>query len=369
MPKSKYTKRADGRYVTSITINGKRKFIYGHTDTELDKKITELKYQKNNGIEINENNPTFKQWSEQWLDLYKKDVSANTLDMYKNTLKLYVYPKIENKPLKSIQEKDIMKILNSMNDKTRAKEIVLLTIKQILNKAIDNNYIQKNVVKNIKLNKHIAKEKKPLSDEQIKIISQLAETDNRAFLIYFMIYTGVRKEEVVLLKYKDIKDNMININKAYDFKHKQVKSTKNKSSRQIPLLNNILPKLTEINGTGLIFPDNKGNIRSDTSLKRLKESIEKQVGFKFSYHQLRHTYACILYKAGIQPKQAQQWTGHKNIRVLLDIYTHLDNEDNQSAFNQLNSFVTNKSSDNTFDNNRCVKCIKYLIYLMKLYKK
>ncbi len=141
------------------------------------------------------------------------------------------------------------------------------------------------------------------------------------------------------------------VNKAYDFKHKQINSTKNKTIRYIPLLNNILPKLTEMDSThkktDLIFPDSKNGIRSDTSLKRLKEVMEKQLEFKFSYHQLRHTYACILYKAGIQPKQAQAWTGHKSIRVLLDIYTHLDNEDNSQAFNQLNDFISNKSSDNT----------------------
>ena len=45
-----------------------------------------------------------------------------------------------------------MDLLNSMPDVPRSKEITLLTIKQILDKAIDNNYIPKNVVKNIKLN-------------------------------------------------------------------------------------------------------------------------------------------------------------------------------------------------------------------------
>lgn len=349
MPKSKYTKRADGRYVTTITINGKRKFLYANSDTELDKKITELKHQKNNGIEIDDENLTFKQWAERWIELYKNDVSLATLDMYKDKLRLYIYPKIGNMQLKNIKEHHIMDLLNSMPDVPRSKEITLLTIKQILDKAIDNNYIPKNVVKNIKLNKHVAKEKQPLSDEIIQSINELAKNDDRAFLILFMIYTGVRKEEVVLLKYNDLnfKNNTVRINKAFDFKHKQENTTKNKTVRYIPLLNNILPKLRNMslshNATDLIFPDSKNGIRSDTSLKRLKEVIEKKLDIKFSYHQLRHTYACILYKAGIQPKQAQQWTGHKNIRVLLDIYTHLDNADNELAFNQLNNFVNKQN--------------------------
>lgn len=345
MPKSKYTKRSDGRYVTTITINKKRKFIYANSDTELDEKITELKHQKNNGIEIDDEHLTFKQWAERWLELYKTDVSLATLDMYKDKLRLYIYPKIGNMQLKNIKEHTIMSLLNSMPDVPRSKEITLLTIKQILDKAIDNNYIQKNVVKNIKLNKHVAKEKKPLSDKEIQSIKELMDTDKRAFLLYFMIYTGVRKEEVVVLKYDDLdfENNTLRIDEAYDFKHKLVVPTKNKEIRYIPLLNNILPYLKNLSEThknsDLIFPDSKNGIRSDTSLKRLKEVMEKKLNIKFSYHILRHTYVCILYKASIQPKQAQQWTGHKSIRVLLEIYTHLDEKDNQLAFNQLNNFV------------------------------
>ncbi len=189
MPKSKYTKRADGRYMTTITVNKKRKYIYGATAEEVDEKIVEIKHQKNNGMEINDENLSFKQWAERWLDLYKKDISLSTLDMYKDNLRLYIYPQIGNMLLKSIKEHHVMKLLNDMSEHKRAREISLLTIKQILEKAADNNYVVKNVVKHIKLNKHIAKEKTPLTNDNISKINELAKTDNRAFLILFIIYT------------------------------------------------------------------------------------------------------------------------------------------------------------------------------------
>ena len=50
---------------------------------------------------------------------------------------------------------------------------------------------------------------------------------------------------------------------------------------------------------------------------------------KFTYHQLRHTYVCLLHKANIPLKEAQCFTGHKDLAVLLNIYTHLDAEDKQ----------------------------------------
>ena len=44
-------------------------------------------------------------------------------------------------------------------------------------------------------------------------------------------------------------------------------------------------------------------------------------------------------KHGIPVKEAQYLTGHKSLNVLLNIYTHLDNEDKQNATNKLNNLL------------------------------
>ena len=71
------------------------------------------------------------------------------------------------------------------------------------------------------------------------------------------------------------------------------------------------------------------------------ESVSEFKTIYFTYHQLRHTYACFLHKAGIPVKEAQYFTGHKSLNVLLNIYTHLDNEDKQNAANKLNNLIKN----------------------------
>ncbi len=189
------------------------------------------------------------------------------------------------------------------------------------------------------------------------------------FMILFMIYTGVRREELVPLQYKDIdvKNGYINISKAvhYDKNQAVIKKTKNEYSRKVPILNVLFAKLDllkeEHNGNDYVFPNSTNNIMSETTVKRkikyilnrLNKDLEKEqkqinANFElkednkiyFTYHQLRHTYACILHKAGVDLKEAQSFTGHKNIQVLLDIYTHLDEEDKSNAIKKLNSFVS-----------------------------
>lgn len=58
----------------------------------------------------------------------------------------------------------------------------------------------------------------------------------------------------------------------------------------------------------------------------------------FTAHQLRHTYATMLYDAGVDIKSAQKFLGHSNIQVTLKIYTHLSEGKEQAAVDTLNRF-------------------------------
>ena len=53
-------------------------------------------------------------------------------------------------------------------------------------------------------------------------------------------------------------------------------------------------------------------------------------------HILRHTYATKLFYAGIDAKNAQKLLGHANIAITIDIYTHLQ-DDNDMVRNKLNA--------------------------------
>ena len=80
-------------------------------------------------------------------------------------------------------------------------------------------------------------------------------------------------------------------------------------------------------------------------LRELNKHSENEI--KFTYHQLRHTYACFLHKAKIDIKEAQLLMGHKDVKVLLNIYTHLDEEDKKIAAEKLNNFTTTLTTTHT----------------------
>lgn len=175
-------------------------------------------------------------------------------------------------------------------------------------------------------------------------------------LWYYLWYIhGLRREEIVPLQYKDIniEEKNIKINKAVYFEKNQpnLKNTKNSEQRQVPIFDIIFDTLKEMFDThkksDYIFPNRLGEMMSETSIKKklsnvlnlLNKDLKEDDKIKFTLHQLRHTYVCILHKAGIDIKQAQVWTGHKDVKVLLNIYTHLDSQDNQKSVNKVNQFL------------------------------
>lgn len=365
-----YTKRADGRLMKRVSINGRLETLYSNDPKDLEMQYMEKKLLSNKGLFAEDKGITVEQWAKRWITTYKKDKQKATTNMYSHAIDKHITPNIGGIRLKNLKENDITNMLNKLNDTPRQKEVVLLTIKQILEKAVDNDLIYKNVANKVTIKKHKPKEKKPLTDLEIFYIKQVAEKDERCFMILFMLYTGLRREEIAPLTYKDIdlENKLVSVNKAVHWeKNKpQVKPTKNEDCRNVPIPDIIFEDVSNLKSqykeNDLMFPSVKSkSVMSETAIKRLLEhclfeinklykknqfdtlegvSEEKEIDeIKFTYHQLRHTYACFLHKAGIPVKEAQYFTGHKSLSVLLNIYTHLDNEDKQNAANKLNDLL------------------------------
>ncbi len=62
-------------------------------------------------------------------------------------------------------------------------------------------------------------------------------------------------------------------------------------------------------------------------------------------HIFRHTYATILYNAGVDVKSAQRFMGHADINVTFKIYTHLSAQKEQEAIDSLNKHLNSKTNE------------------------
>ena len=73
---------------------------------------------------------------------------------------------------------------------------------------------------------------------------------------------------------------------------------------------------------------------------------------------LRHTYATLLYDAGVDVKKAQKNLGHSDVSTTLQIYTHLSDEKEKIADEEYDRYLTQrvqKSVQNRFKSQKNAK--------------
>ena len=66
-----------------------------------------------------------------------------------------------------------------------------------------------------------------------------------------------------------------------------------------------------------------------------------EIGFDFDWHSLRHTYASILYEAGVDTLTAKELLGHSDVKTTMGIYTHLFERGKKHSISKLDEFLKN----------------------------
>lgn len=345
-----YTTRSDGRLVKKVTVKGqaKPKYIYSTNVKDLERQYIELKYNSNNNILI-DGNVRMKDFALKWIELNSTGKQYGTIKEYTYLINKHIIPAIGLKKIKDIKQSDIKQMLKNLERiPTTAGKTLQLT-KRILNEAIDNDIIIKNVAANIKAPQINRKEKTTLTIvEDNKLIHS---SSKYAPFFILMRFTGMRREEIVPLTINDIdlKNKTITINKAVTFIHNQPvqKPTKNGKSRIIPILDciyaiveNLVNEAKQNKRTLLFVKETDKKMLTESAIERHLESFLNSVdNVKFTCHQLRHSYCTMLYYAGIKIKKAQELMGHASADMVYDIYTHLDNQ-RENADETINSYIS-----------------------------
>lgn len=346
-------RKSDNRLMKKVTSNGKIKYLYSNDVKDLYNQYNDLLHLKYNGININSSS-NMKDYSLKWLELNSVGKELRTIEEYKQLINNHIIPTLGYKKLQDLKLNDIKELLKNMQDiPTTAKKTLQLT-KRILNDAVDNDIIIKNVAQNIKTPKIIKNERSPLSLYEDK---ELIKSKNKyAPFFIFMRYTGMRKEEIVPITTDDIDltNKRIRINKAVTFIHNQpvLKSTKNTRTRYVPILDIIYELVIDLvkkQKNKLLFTkeiDDK--MLTDSAIKRHLESFLYSLNknkkdskkIHFTCHQLRHSYCTMLYYADVKIKKAQELMGHSSADMVYNIYTHLDEQRENAEF-LINNYIHN----------------------------
>ena len=346
---AKLKKRKDGRYQKSVSFGYKpngsrdRRYVYGYTEAELEDNYAKLRSSRNDGTYADDGGMTVGEWAETWYDTYKSGKSLNTRRMYRLTIDAYIKANIGHLRLRDVKTHICQGVINALKSKGnyRTAQICRLTLNQMFDLAMEDGMIPRNPARKLVIENKPKPKSRCLTSGELGALASAPLTDREKAFLYIGVYAGLRKGEILALEKRDVNlaDGRLSVTKAVEYNRNQAQ-LKNipkteKSVRSVP----IIPLLKEVLGVYIntvekhLFVDCKGHLLSDTLYRSMWRTIERKVAAAqgddgkqphITSKMLRHTYATMLYYAGVNLKQAQAWMGHADTTMLLEVYTHLD---------------------------------------------
>lgn len=331
--------RPDGLYEKGITIDGKRIRFRGKTEKEVLLKIAQYEHKQQSGL-------TFNEVADIWFEKKSAEIQPTSLKRTYLPIFTRICDYFNGTYIKDIKAKDINAFVYSLS--TYSHKTVcnhLCMVSQILDQAVIMGAIETNPSASVSAPKGLSKNKRDMvTPEQIDIINQNADNGLFGLFAFFLLYTGCRRGEALALKWSDIDfDNkLIHINKTayYNSNSPQFKEPKTDAGMRDVILMDILAEKLKgsHNKKHYVFSLNGTDALKESQATKGWKKYTAAVGLDgVTPHMLRHTYASLLYEAGIDVKSAQDLLGHADISTTQNIYTHITKQKKADTANKLNA--------------------------------
>ncbi len=324
-------------------------------------------------------NPLVRDYAAQWLRLATADMRPKNRELYVSCINLHVLPIIGEKRITEVQPDDARLVMIALADKSASLQSkVLNTMRKMFENAVDNELISRNPCTKLKAGGYKSKEKAALTTEQSQILLDAVSSTRAEPFVMLGLYTGMRREEILGLCWDcvhlDKKTPFVEVKRALRWENSRpVVSEVLKSDaaqRSIPIPAILAEYLTERQQPeGHVVG---GEPLSQTQFKNLWRIVENRmvgektyvvpyspsrervtfirkkgaksrggnfrytIDFPVSPHILRHTYITNLILSSADLKTVQYLAGHANIKITLDIYTHLTDRSPEKLMEQVN---------------------------------
>ena len=369
---AKLKKRDDGRYQKSVIVgkkpNGKyiKKSVYGKTQKELEANIHALTNEINSGVAVWQSDITFSQLAKIWMEQYHPMESEKWKYREQQVINCHLLPTLGGmyaRELKQVHLQSIVSSLATQGYATGTMKKIKQTAVRIMQVAVESDLIVKNPFSGIKVPYVEPEPRRALTEEEVSLITENWRGARMGLAAMIMLYAGLRIGEVLALEWTDIDftERTITVSKSRTvLKNKpSIKAPKTKAGIRIVPVPEILYDVlvSARKQKGLVNPDTKGNLMSGIAernawkafMNHLNECAGGSKGAgprkpvwvldKITPHMLRHTYATMLFDAGVDVKSAQRFLGHTDIEVTLSIYTHLTKFKEEQAIQMLDKHL------------------------------
>lgn len=356
------------RYKNSYTIimdlgndpvTGKRKqqwMSVKGTKKEAERKLAELLHQLDNGTFIRPNKITLTEFLERWLQDYAwPNLAPRTAEGYEHIIRRHLIPGLGKTVLIQLKPEQLQsyyseKLANGRCDgkgglspKTVRHHHV--TLHDALQSAVKWGLLTRNPADAVDAPRFQRSEMHTLSEDEMHVFLEAAKATIYYELFYIALYTGMRRSELLALRWLDVDLLLCQVSVTRSLHHlrdgsfvfRQPKTAKGRRMIALPPSASLLLKQykeqqivqrivlgTTLKDDDLVFCQEGGKPLLPDTVTHVWAKLVHRIGLKhIRLHDARHTHASLMLKQGIHPKIVQERLGHSSIQVTLDTYSHV----------------------------------------------
>ena len=369
-------KRKDGRWEGRYTVGhdpetGKAiiKNVLGKTQAEVKEKLKKA-IEENVGIDYGKAKTyTVSSWLEVWMENYAKvKLRPSTFKTSQGFLKNHIKPQIGGVLLDKLTTIQIQRFYNNLQKSGRVQRKNFPPLKDAslsprvvrgvhtllhncLEQAVAEHLLLTNPAQGCKLPQLEKKEMKILPQEKIGMY--LAEAERRGLLaaFYLELTTGLRRGELLALQWTDLdaESKTLSITKQVNRINGELVVSPPKTRNSVRTLalpqqaiDLLIAEHKKHSRNPYLFPSPKtGTMYDPDAFRRTHDKILKAIGTEhIRFHDLRHTFATLSLKSGVDVKTLSGALGHYSAGFTLNTYTHATAQMKQDAADTIGGVIS-----------------------------
>ena len=376
--------REDGRYCVRVTIpqldgTKKKKSFYSRKSlADAKAQAKAFKEQLSKGLTPEDMDITVSAWRDIWVPMQQGKSKSN--DETYETAGDVVVKHIGHMRVREVRKIHLEQIIKSAAGKSTSHIAKLrMVIRGLFGDACENGLCEKDPSRKLKAVEGTYTGHRMLEPWEQELILKHWQVRRAGWWMLLMMLTGMRLGEAAARKGKDIHNEMLTIDSAIVWETNQP-TLKNETKtdagiRSVPLFGTLKSALATLSfeQEEYLMQSTIGSLLSETSLRAAWESallafekivngydVGKQkprvskknpdalkdwITVSWTAHDLRYTYATILYDAGVDEKTAQLWLGHTDPKMTRDLYTQLSKKRKQRSTDAFKTYLEQLNLD------------------------
>ena len=369
-------KRKDGRWEGRYTAGcdpttGKpiHKSVLAKTQSEAKEKLKQAIAEAEKLDMSRAKSYTLGAWIKLWYEVYAEPrLREKTKDYYLNYIGNHIVPELGNTPLEKLTTIQIQKFYNDLQKSGRIQRYTHIKLKDkglstrvvrgihtllnnCLEQAVAERLILSNPAQGCKLPQLEKREMKILPQEKIGMY--LAEAERRGLLaaFYLELTTGLRRGELLALHWTDldVENRTLAVTKQVNRINGELVVSPPKTRNSVRTLalpqqavDLLIAEHQKHPHNPYMFPSPKtGTMYDPDAFRRTHDKILKAIGAEhIRFHDLRHTFATLSLKSGVDVKTLSGALGHYSAGFTLNTYTHATAQMKQDAADTIGGVIS-----------------------------